>query len=39
MIEVEPTIRYSVFRAFLNYLYTDEIDLPAEEAVGKNVFF
>lgn len=34
VINVEPTVRFSVFRAFLQYLYTDKIDLPAEEAVG-----
>lgn len=28
-------MRFNVFRAFLQYLYTDKIDLPAEEAVGK----
>ncbi|XP_021955121.1 RCC1 and BTB domain-containing protein 1 isoform X1 [Folsomia candida] len=33
VINVEPTVRFSVFRAFLQYLYTDKIDLPAEEAV------
>ena len=24
---------YAVYRAFLNYLYTDRIDLPPEDAV------
>lgn len=25
---------YAVYRAFLQYLYTDEVDLPAEDALG-----
>merc|ERR1719376_273059 len=25
---------YSVYRAFLKYLYTDEVDLPPEDAIG-----
>jgi RCC1 and BTB domain-containing protein len=33
IINVEPTVRFPVFKAFLQYLYTDQIELPAEEAV------
>ncbi|ODN05802.1 RCC1 and BTB domain-containing protein 1 [Orchesella cincta] len=33
VINVDPDIRYVVFRAFLQYLYTDSIDLSPEDAV------
>ena len=26
---------YAVYNSFLKYLYTDEVDLPAEEALGE----
>ena len=26
---------YPVYKAFLQYLYTDEVDLPPEDAIGK----
>lgn len=28
---------YLVYRAFLEYLYTDTINLPPEDAIGKHV--
>jgi len=33
VIPVELGVRFTVFRAFLQYLYTDKIELPAEDAV------
>ena len=30
--------KYSVYRAFLQYLYTDTVDLPPEDAIGKKCF-
>jgi hypothetical protein len=29
-----PFYSYTVYRAFLGYLYTDHIDLPPEDAIG-----
>ena len=29
---------YSVYRAFLQYLYTDTVDLPPEDAIGKRCY-
>ena len=29
-----PRVDQSVYRAFLLYLYTDQVDLPPEDAIG-----
>lgn len=33
VIEI-PHYNYAVYRAFLQYLYTDKVDLPPEDAIG-----
>ena len=30
---------FPVYNSFLKYLYTDEVDLPANEALGESCFF
>ncbi len=30
-----PHYTYAVYRAFLQYLYTDKVELPPEDAIGK----
>ena len=34
VIEI-PHYNYGVYRAFLEFLYTDKVDLPPEDAIGK----
>lgn len=34
VVEVEQ-FSYAVYHCFLKYLYTDEVDLPVDEALGK----
>ncbi|CAH1401548.1 unnamed protein product [Nezara viridula] len=34
VLEIEQ-FSYTVYRAFLRYLYTDQVDLPPEQALGK----
>lgn len=38
VIEI-PHCSYPVYRAFLNYLYTDKVELPPEDAIGKCAIF
>ena len=33
VIEI-PHYNYAVYRAFLQYLYSDKVDLPPEDAIG-----
>lgn len=35
VIEIDQ-FSYPVYRAFLEYLYTDSVDLPPEDAIGSN---